>query len=180
MPDAVHPFIELAARAIETYLSETRVIEPPPDLFDVLPEADLPAGVFVCLKHGGALRGCVGTTEPAQCSRAREVIANAIGAATRDPRFEPVLLDEVSELAISVDVLSSCEPVGLGDELDPTRYGIVLVAGGRRSVLLPDIEGVNTLEEQLAVARKKAGIGPDETADLFRFEVTRYQGNSDQ
>jgi AmmeMemoRadiSam system protein A len=175
MPEVVHPFIELAATAIEIYLSEDRVIEPPPSLYELFPDAGLPAAVFVCLKRGGQLRGCVGTTEPARPTRAGEVIANAIGAATRDPRFPSVMLEEVSQLAICVDVLSPYEPVTDRAELDPKRYGILLVAGERRSVLLPDIEGVSTLEEQLTTARKKAGIDPDEAADLFRFEVTRYQ-----
>jgi len=175
MSDATHPFIELAATAIETYLLEDRVIEPPSDLYERLPDAGLPAGVFVCLKREGQLRGCVGTTEPYHRTGAGEVIANAIGAATRDPRFPPVILGEIPDLAISVDVLGPCEPVMSWDQLDPMRYGVILVAGERRSVLLPDIEGVSTLEEQLATARKKAGIAPDESIDLFRFEVKRYQ-----
>lgn len=175
MSHAVHPFIELAATAIETYLVEERVIEPPPNLYELFPDAGLPAGVFVCLKREGILRGCIGTTEPIHRTRAGEVIANAIGAATRDPRFPPVMLGEVPELAICVDILGPCEPVSTRDQLDPKRYGVILAAGERRSVLLPDIEGVSTLDEQLDTARKKAGIAPDEAVDLFRFEVTRYQ-----
>jgi len=175
MPDAVHPFIKLAATAIETYLSDARVIEPPPALFELLPDAGLPAPVFVCLKRDGQLRGCVGTTEPAQRTCAGEVIANAIGAATRDPRFPPVILGEVHELAICVDVLGPCEVVTICSDLDPKRYGVIVVAGKRRSVLLPDIEGISTWDEQLATARKKVGISPEENVDLFRFEVTRYR-----
>jgi AmmeMemoRadiSam system protein A len=173
--NVTHPFIDLAASAIQIYLAESRVIDPPAIIFREFPEAYLPAGVFVCLKRAGQLRGCVGTIAPEHATRALEVIHNAIGAASRDPRFPPVRLEEAAGLAISVDVLSPCEPVRARPELDPQRYGIVLVAGQRRSVLLPGIEGVGTLDEQLALARQKAAISADELVQLFRFEVTRYQ-----
>lgn len=175
MPHAAHPFIKLAAEAISTFLSEQRIIDPPATLFEQVPEAHLPAGVFVCLKHEGRLRGCVGTTEPVHGTRAAEVVANAIGAATRDPRFPPVEWAEVDVLSICVDVLGSFEPVASRSQLDPRRYGLLLRAGERLAVLLPDIEGVDSLEEQIEVARTKAGVGRDEIVDLYRFEVQRYK-----
>jgi AmmeMemoRadiSam system protein A len=173
--NVTHPFIDLAASAIQIFLTEHRVIAPPALLFRELPDALLPAGVFVCLKRAGQLRGCVGTIAPEHATRALEVVHNAIGAASRDPRFPPVRLEEMAGLSISVDVLSPCESVRARPELDPQRYGIVLVAGQRRSVLLPGIEGVATLDEQLALARTKAAVSADEPVELFRFEVTRYQ-----
>ncbi len=172
---AAHPLLRLAAEAIAVYLSEQRIIEPPPGLLVAVPEALKPAGVFVCLKRKGELRGCIGTTEPLCETAAQEVIHNAIGAATRDPRFQPVRRDELGELAIAVDLLGPLEPVAGHDELDPRRYGLVLRSGERRSVLLPDIEGIASVDDQVKAARAKAGIGAWEPVELFRFEVTRYR-----
>lgn len=175
MRDAAHPFITLATEAITTFLSEQRVIVPPAGLFEEVPRAREPAGVFVCLKRAGRLRGCLGTTEPAYGTRAAEIIANAIGAATRDPRFPPVERAEAADLFISVDVLGPCRPIAHPSELDPHRYGLLLCAGRRRSVLLPDLDGVDSVAEQIRAARLKAGIAAEEHVDMFCFEVERYR-----
>jgi uncharacterized protein (TIGR00296 family) len=103
-----------------------------------------------------------------------EVIENAIAAATRDPRFPPVQVKELAELSITVDVLSQPEPVVDVSQLDHRRYGVIVRSGTRRGVLLPDLEHVNSVAEQLAIARLKAGLSPDEPIDVFRFEVARY------
>lgn len=132
-------------------------------------------GVFVSLKMQGRLKGCIGTYEPATPSVAEEVIANAISAATRDPRFMPVRLPELGEIDISVDILSPPEPVRSISELDSERYGVIIKSGFRRGLLLPDIEGVDTAGEQVKIARRKAGIGPAEPIELYRFEVRRYR-----
>lgn len=172
---ALHPLVRLAAEAIEMFLSHQRVIEPPERLFAEVPDSLKPAGMFVCLKREGLLRGCVGTTEPLQETLAREVIANAIGAATRDPRFPAVEPSELAALHISIDVLGPAEPVpDLGD-LDHRRYGIILRSGERRSVLLPDIEGIDSVSSQIRAAREKAGLRHDAPIELLRFEVTRYK-----
>ena len=171
----VHPLVRLAAAAIETFLSHQRIAEPPAALYAEWPEALRPAGVFVCLKRESRLRGCIGTTEPLHDTLAVEVIHNAIGAATRDPRFPAVCLSELQELDISIDVLGPSEPVPGLDALDHRRYGIVLRSGERRSVLLPDIEGINSVAEQIAAAREKAGLGRHDRIELLRFEVTRYR-----
>ena len=175
MPQAPHPLVMLAAEAIGTFLSEQRVIEPPDTLFVGMPDARVPASVFVCLKREGELRGCVGTTEPAQGTLAKEVIENAIGSATRDPRFAPVQQSELGDLEISVDVLGSTEPVLDLSGLDHRRYGIIVRSGTRHSVLLPDIEGINSVAEQVEVARKKAGLGATDPIEIRRFEVKRYK-----
>jgi AmmeMemoRadiSam system protein A len=174
MPDP-HPLVRLAAQAIEAYLDGQRIIEPPESLFAEMAEALKPAGVFVCLKRQERLRGCIGTTEPVHETLAVEVIRNAIGAATRDPRFPALEPYELEELSITIDVLGLMETVGGPGDLDHKRYGIILSAGDRRSVLLPDIEGVDSVSEQLAVARQKAGVGPDDPVELLRFEITRYR-----
>jgi AmmeMemoRadiSam system protein A len=169
-----HPLVLLAAEAVEAFVRDRRVIHPPVDLFERYPPAARQAGVFVCLKARAELRGCVGTTEPTRETVAAEIIENAIAAAVRDPRFPPVRVEELWELMITVDVLSRPEPVADESQLDHRRYGLIVRTGARRGVLLPDIEHVNSVSEQLAIARLKAGVGPDEPVELFRFEVARY------
>ncbi|MBM4123900.1 MAG: AmmeMemoRadiSam system protein A [Nitrospira sp.] len=169
-----HPLVWLATEAIETFLVHRRLIEPPARLYADMPEALKPAAVFVCLKREGRLRGCIGTTEPLRDTLAREVIDNAVGAATRDPRFPALEPSELDALRVSIDVLGPAEPVQGPDELDHRRYGIILRSGERRSVLLPAIEGVESVSEQIRAARDKAGLGPGEPIELLRFEVTRY------
>lgn len=166
------PHVKLAKKAVETYVRENRVIDVPPDVPEELKNTR--AGVFVSLKKNGALRGCIGTIEPVQDNLAEEIIANAISAAVRDPRFLPVEEDELDELTYSVDVLKPAEPVHDIRELDPKRYGVIVECGSRRGLLLPDLEGVDTVEEQIDIARRKAFIGPHEPIRLYRFEVVRY------
>ncbi len=172
---SAHPLVKLAAEAVEAFVRERRTIAPPPDLFERHPQAARRAGAFVCLKARGQLRGCIGTTEPTRETLAVEIIENAVAAATRDPRFAPVSPDELLELAITVDVLSAPEPVADGAQLDHRRYGVIVRAGSRHGVLLPDIEHINSVHEQLVTVRLKADIGHDEQVELFRFEVERYR-----
>lgn len=171
---ALHPLVALAAEAVEAFVRNREIIAPPVDFFEQYPQAYRRAGAFVCLKARGQLRGCIGTTEPTRETLAVEIVENAVAAATRDPRFEPVRPDELVELAIIVDVLSMPEPVADETRLDHRRYGVIVRAGARHGVLLPDIEHINSVREQVATARLKAGIGPDEPIELFRFEVARY------
>lgn len=166
-----HPLVQLARETIELYVRQHRIINEPVEL---TPEMSQRAGVFVSLHRQGALRGCIGTIEPTQVNVAREVIANAISAATRDPRFPPVRPDELQDLEISVDVLMPAEPVASLAELDPKRYGVIVSLGNRRGLLLPDLEGVDTAEYQVEIALRKAGIRPQEKYNLSRFEVVRY------
>ena len=162
--------VRLAREAIEHYLRHGRRI----CAEKVPPEFSEKAGVFVSLKKSGILRGCIGTMEPTQRNIAEEVVESAISAATRDPRFDPVGISEVADLTISVDVLGKLEPVDDIRDLDPKRYGVVVSRGFKKGLLLPDLEGVDTPEQQLAIARQKAGIGPDEPVKIERFEVKRY------
>jgi len=134
------------------------------------------AACFVSLKTlDGELRGCIGTIEPAQETLAAEVIANAISAATRDPRFSPVAPDELGNLRYSVDVLSATEPTQMED-LDPSVYGVIVEdeAGMHRGLLLPALEGIDTAERQVEIAARKAGIPPGTPIRLQRFSVSRY------
>lgn len=149
--------------------------EAPPDIAGVPEEFQKQAGVFVSLKKQGHLRGCIGTIEPTQPDIVAEVRANAISAGIYDPRFQPVRREELDDLEYSVDVLRPPEPVRGLNELDPKKYGVIVRAGRQSGLLLPNLEGVDTVEEQVAIARQKAGIGPDTPVQLERFEVIRYK-----
>jgi len=166
-----HPLVQLARRTIESYVRDGEIIEPPEVLS---PEMQPRAGAFVSLHRGGDLRGCIGTIEPVHANVAEEIIANAISAATRDPRFPPLREHELADLEISVDVLGAPERVSSMAELDPRRYGVIVESGWRRGLLLPDLEGVDTVDMQVGIALQKAGIRPDEDYTLYRFEVKRY------
>lgn len=168
---ASHPLVQLAVESVEAYIKEGRRIRPPEAL---TPEMKEKAGVFVCLKKDGELRGCIGTFLPASESVAEEVIHNSICAAVEDPRFECVSQGELDMLEYSVDVLSLPEPVKSLAELDAKRYGVIVQSGGRRGLLLPDLDGVDTVEQQVAIAKAKAGIAVTEPVQLYRFEVKRY------
>jgi MEMO1 family protein len=124
---------------------------------------------------GGELRGCIGTFLPTTSDVAAEVVENAVAAATRDPRFPPVAPGELALLEVSVDELTAPVPVTSLADLDPRRYGVIVEAGRRRGLLLPDLEGVDTVEQQVAIAARKAGIAHGEEVRLSRFEVKRYR-----
>jgi AmmeMemoRadiSam system protein A len=173
-PSQVHPFVRLAIDAIAAYVSDFRVITPPASLFELFPALRRQAGVFVSLKKQGELRGCIGTIEPVRDTLAVEIVENAISAASKDPRFRPVDEDELAVLRVSVDILSAPERVAGPGDLDVWRYGVIVRSGGKRGLLLPDIEGIASVEEQISVARKKGGIGELEPVELYRFVVERY------
>jgi len=168
----MHPLVQLAKDTVESYVKEGKVPQPPPEPTLEMNER---AGVFVSLKIGGMLRGCIGTFEPTKPNVAEEIIANAISSATRDPRFLPVGPEELSQLEYSVDVLTEPEPVDSEADLDANRYGVIVESGWKKGLLLPDLEGVDTVEQQVEISRAKAGISPDEPAKLYRFEVKRYR-----
>lgn len=132
------------------------------------------AAAFVSIKKGGSLRGCIGTILPAYKDLAEEISHNALAAGLRDPRFSPVTAAELPDLEYSVDVLGEPESCGRED-LDPRRYGVIVSHKGRRGLLLPDLEGVDTVEEQLRIACQKAGISLHEPYTIERFEVTRHK-----
>lgn len=167
------PYVRLARNTLECYVRGERL--PEPSTLD-LPKSMLTqrAGVFVTIKKRGQLRGCIGTFLPTKKNIAEEIQRNAISAGCEDPRFPPVREDELDELVYSVDVLSKPEPVNSLDQLDPKRYGIIVSKGFRRGLLLPNLEGVNTVEEQLNIALQKAGISPREKYNIERFEVERH------
>jgi AmmeMemoRadiSam system protein A len=163
----------LARHAIETFVREGRIISPPANLPE---ELGARAGCFVSIKtRSGDLRGCIGTVDPVNDSLSEEIITNAVSSATRDPRFTQVRRDELPQLKYSVDVLSAPEPCTL-DDLDPNVYGVVVEdeRGARRGLLLPSLEGITSVAEQVEIASRKAGIPPGIPVKLFRFRSNRY------
>ncbi|MDW7651093.1 MAG: AmmeMemoRadiSam system protein A [Bacillota bacterium] len=163
--------VRLARKTLETFVRTGEIIPPPTDS----PLANERAGAFVSLKIDGQLRGCIGTIEPVRENLASEIIENAISAGMYDPRFRPVTKEELPKLEYSVDVLSEAEEVCGPHELDAKKYGVIVQSGNKRGLLLPDLEGVDTVAEQLSIALQKAGIAPHETYRIFRFYVERYR-----
>lgn len=170
-----NPYVAIARATLEEYVRHKTVpkaedfsqYKDHPDLFNKR------AGVFVSLKKFGDLRGCIGTTAPVRDCIAAEIISNAISAGTCDPRFEPVRADELDFIEYSVDVLSEAVPA-VKSELDPKKYGVIVKSGRRSGLLLPDLDGVDNVEQQLEIACRKAGINPSEHYEIYKFTVERH------
>jgi AmmeMemoRadiSam system protein A len=171
--NAEDPYTALARKSLEMYILNGTTIDVP----EVIPEEMRSgrAGVFVSIKKHGRLRGCIGTIMPTRKNIASEIIHNAISAGIHDPRFDPVTEDELDDLVYSVDVLGEPESISSMDELDVKRYGVIVRAGRRSGLLLPDLEGIDTTQQQVAIALQKAGIRPDEKYTMERFEVIRHR-----
>ncbi|MEJ2683302.1 MAG: AmmeMemoRadiSam system protein A [Candidatus Sulfobium sp.] len=167
----MHGLVELARRSVEEYVRHGKVLPVPESLSG---EMARKAGVFVCIKKEGRLRGCIGTFLACCDNVAGETIRNAVSAAVEDPRFAPVGKGELPDLEYTVDVLSPPEKVSDTGELDPKKYGVMVVSGRKRGLLLPDLEGVDTVEEQIRITRMKAGVLPEEKVEIFRFTVERH------
>lgn len=168
----MHDFVALAYQAIEMFLKTGQTMSPPSPLPEEMAE---PGAVFVSLHTAdGRLRGCRGTITPTEPNLAEAIIHTAIASATDDPRFPPMTSAEVEGLDVKVDVLSELEPVSDTSELDEKVYGVLIKSGYRRALLLPDIAAVDSVPRQLELVRRKAGIGPDEPVELYRFTVSRY------
>ena len=166
-------YVQLARKSLETYLETGKQLQRPEGLPAEM--LDRRAGVFVSLKKHGRLRGCIGTISAVEPSVADEIIRNAVSAGTGDPRFDPVTASELPELVYSVDVLGEAEPISSMDELDTKRYGVIVNRGYRRGLLLPNLEGIDTPEQQVSIALQKAGISPYEKYGMERFEVVRHK-----
>jgi len=165
--------VRLARKAVEQYALNKELISVPDELTD---EMKKEAGVFVSIKKYGQLRGCIGTIEPVEENVAAEIIRNAYSAGFKDPRFPAVNLNELEELTYSVDILEEPESIELPKELDPRKYGVIVRKGQKSGLLLPRLDGVDTVDKQLEIAKRKAGIPIDEEdVELMRFRVTRYE-----
>ncbi len=169
-------YIRLARASVEHFVKTGTVLKLPEGLPEEL--LNRRAGAFVSLHKYGQLRGCIGTTGPTEESLAQEIIRNAVSASNYDPRFNPVQKNELEALEYNVDVLNPTESISSEAELDPKVYGVIVTNGRRRGLLLPDLEGVDTVEEQISIAKRKAGIDEDEEVELERFTVTRHSVES--
>ena len=167
------PWVRLARLSLETYLrTGSRLQHLPQDLPPQMTREA--AGVFVSLHLEGQLRGCIGTTAPTQENVAWEIVRNALSAGLRDPRFPAVEANELERLEYSVDVLGRPQPVESTGQLDPRQYGVIVRCGERQGLLLPDLDGVDRVEDQLEIALRKGGIQPDEPYTIQRFKVVRH------
>jgi len=167
----MHPIVKLARDTVESYISSGNTAKPE----ELISEMKEQAGVFVSIHKHGQLRGCIGTFEAVEDNVAEEIMANAISSATRDPRFPQVEASELAELEYNVDILSKPEPAEGVEQLDPERYGVIVESGLKRGLLLPDLDGVDTVEKQIEICRMKAGIPFTSPITLYRFEVRRYK-----
>lgn len=186
----MNPYSSLAKKSVESFIKEKKIITPPKDLPKIFFEKR--AGVFVTIEKNGQLRGCIGTYLPTKINIAEEIIHNAIAAATEDWRFEPVKKNELDSLTYTVYILSLPEPVRDIKELDPKKYGLIVRTfplvfpneeitfngnlPSKTGVLLPDLEGIETVEQQISIACQKAGIDPTkEKFFIYRFTVEKYK-----
>ena len=170
---ASDPWVKLARMSLETFVKTGRRLEQLPNGLPV-EMTEQAAGAFVSLHAHGQLRGCIGTTGPTTENVAWEIVQNAVSACSRDPRFPPVTVAELDSLEYSVDVLGQPEPIVSPDQLDVKKYGVIVSCGSRRGLLLPDLKGVDTVEQQIDIARQKGGINSREKYTLERFEVVRH------
>ena len=173
MNNNIDPYVILARTSINHYVTSGEIIDT-----SFVEEKDMlnnKAGVFVSIHKDGDLRGCIGTFLPTRDNIALEIIYNAISAATKDPRFSPITVSELPFLDINVDILSTPEDISSTSMLDPKKYGVIVSSGFKRGLLLPDLEGVDTVDEQINIAKRKAGINDSEEISLQRFEVVRHK-----
>ena len=166
-----HPYISLAQESIQHYLNHHEKLSCPSPLPKDL---QLRSGAFVSIKKLRQLRGCIGTLEPSEPNLAMEIIENSLKAALHDPRFSPVRAEELQDLSYSIDVIRPLEKVSTREELDPRIYGLVVRSKGKQGVLLPDLEGVDSAEEQIRICRNKGRIDEDEPTEMYRFKVDRF------
>lgn len=166
-------YVTLARKTIEKYVLSGKRYEPEEDLPEEMTKHR--AGTFVSIHEKGVLRGCIGTISATRNNIVNEIISNAISACSRDPRFDPISADELKWLDISVDVLSEAEDISSMDELDTERYGVIVSQGNRRGLLLPNLEGIDSIEEQVRIAARKGDIDLNKEYWLQRFEVVRHE-----
>ena len=166
------PYVRLARESLDYFLKNDDYIEVPTYLpEDMLTEK---RGVFVTYYMDGELRGCIGTIIPTTDNISQEIIRNSVEAGIRDPRFYPINLEELAFLDISVDVLMDAE-IASFEDLDAKNYGVIVRTPRKSGLLLPNLDGVDSEEQQLSIALQKAGIRPDEDYEIERFKVVRHK-----
>ncbi|GHU44315.1 hypothetical protein FACS1894111_11370 [Clostridia bacterium] len=171
--DSEDSYVKLARTNVENYVKTGKTITLSTDLPAEL--LNNQAGVFVSIKKTGNLRGCIGTIAPTCENIAAEIIQNGVSACSKDSRFDPISPDELDDLTYSVDVLNAPEPIDNTSQLDVNKYGVIVTSEYKRGLLLPNLDGVDTIDEQLSIAMQKGGIAPNENYSLERFEVVRHK-----
>jgi AmmeMemoRadiSam system protein A len=170
-------YCRLAKEAIKNYLGTGQVIDPPKNLPENFYKQK--SGIFVTIEKDNELRGCIGTYLPTKENIAQEIISNAIAAATKDYRFQPMTLNELDRLTFTVSLLSEPELIDSFDKLDPKIYGLIVKcidSPQKCGLLLPDLEGVNSVEQQFSICCAKGGIDPiKDSVALFKFKVEKYK-----
>lgn len=166
-----HPLVQLARDAIQHHLSFSKPLTLSPHLKSTYPN---PTGVFITLFENDKLRGCIGSLKPQTKSLAEEVARNAVLAATKDPRFNPVVLHEIDKLAIQIEIVTPPEPIDDPSGLNPEVDGLIVRSGKKQGVLLPGIEGVDTVEQQIKICRSKGEIKPNDPVTYYRFRVEHH------
>jgi AmmeMemoRadiSam system protein A len=172
LPEQIKSLPALARYTVEEFINTQNIINFDNINFDDYKNKQ--AGVFVTLKINGYLRGCIGTISPTQENIIMETVMNAISASTRDPRFNKVSKEELKSISYSVSLLMQPEPIESKEQLDPIKYGVIVTSGHKRGLLLPNLEGINTIEEQLYHSMMKAGIKQGEPITLARFESIEF------
>jgi len=167
-----HPYISLAVQSVNHFFDKCEKLPCPKDLS---PDLRGKAGVFVSIKRKDQLRGCIGTLNPQEPNLAMEIIENAVKAAIKDPRFSPITPQEVPNLNFAVDVIFPMERVEGSLDLDPKVYGLVVKSKKRQGVLLPNLEGVKSVEDQIKICRAKGRIKETDPQELYRFKVDRFR-----
>ena len=169
-----HPYVKLAVQAVHYFLSEGKPMPCPSPVPDGMNDQ---SGTFVSIKKktNRELRGCIGTVIPNQDNLAKEIIHNAVNAATRDPRFKSIKIEELDQLLFSVDVLTPLEPIENPEQLNPKKYGLSIKYEGHQGILLPNLEGIDTVQRQIDLCLKKGTIPKDASFKMYRFEVERYR-----
>ena len=170
--DRFDAYVKLARASAEYFVRNGKIMDVPEWVPDEI--LNRKAGAFVSIHKFGSLRGCIGTIVSTKKNLAEEIIRNAVSAVSEDNRFDPVEVDELNWLDINVDVLSEPERIDSEEQLDVKRYGVIVRSGYKQGLLLPDLEGVDTVEEQIKIAMRKGGIAPGSNIDLYRFEVIRH------
>ncbi len=170
----MNPAVLLAKEAVENYIKEEKIIEVPKDLSENFNIQK--AGVFVTIEKDDNLRGCIGTYSPSKENIAKEIIHNAITAATADYRFDPIQKEELKSLSYTVYLLNKPELIKDIKELDPKKYGIIVKTDSKTGLLLPELEGIETIEQQISIACQKGEINPlKEQIIIYKFTVEKYQ-----
>jgi hypothetical protein len=165
-------YAEIALKAILYFLETGKYLE-----IEIHDELKRKAACFVTLRSAdGSLRGCIGTLSPVRKNLQEEIIRNAVSSAIHDSRFEPLTAKEAEEISLSTEVLNEPEIVESGEFLDPKKYGLIIEdRNGHRGVLLPDIEGIETVDEQIRIVKRKAGISGNENLEFRRFTSTKFR-----